>query len=409
MVYHAGLQQVLLVDTRTQTRIWAWDGSAWSVISAGGPSARQYAAVAYDLARDRLVLFGGNVADTTYLADTWEWDGAVWAQRAVPGPSPRSNHGMAYDESRHRTVLFGGYFQPPGHTLSDTWEWDGQAWTQVATTGPGPSSVETPLAYDSLRARTVFYRLTALPSQLWDWDGVQWVQESGSTPPVLASWMVYDPARARLVLSGSGIWEFDPATGQSTQRQPGSGFDGLAAFDAGRSRAVIASTQTLEYNGAASDISAYIAGQLSGDGTYAVGSTIVLSVPAGGSAPLSFQWRRDQQPLSDGSRISGATTATLTITDAAMGDNGNYDVIVSNACATTSPWYALSVVVSPACYANCDGSTAPPILTVNDFVCFQAQFAAGHAYANCDHSFTVPILNVNDFVCFMAFFAQGCP
>jgi hypothetical protein len=30
-----------------------------------------------------------------------------------------------------------------------------------------------------------------------------------------------------------------------------------------------------------------------------------------------------------------------------------------------------------ACYANCDGGTTPPILNVNDFVCFQQRFAAG--------------------------------
>ena len=30
-----------------------------------------------------------------------------------------------------------------------------------------------------------------------------------------------------------------------------------------------------------------------------------------------------------------------------------------------------------ACYANCDNSTTPPILNVNDFICFQAAFAAG--------------------------------
>jgi hypothetical protein len=61
------------------------------------------------------------------------------------------------------------------------------------------------------------------------------------------------------------------------------------------------------------------------------------------------------------------------------------------------------------CYANCDGSTAAPILNVNDFVCFQQQFAAGNPYANCDGSTAAPVLNVNDFVCFQQQFAAGCP
>jgi hypothetical protein len=70
------------------------------------------------------------------------------------------------------------------------------------------------------------------------------------------------------------------------------------------------------------------------------------------------------------------------------------------------------------CYANCDGSTTPPILNVEDFTCFINEFAAATAlppsqqqthYANCDNSTTQPVLNVEDFTCFINKFAQGCP
>ncbi|MBL9030779.1 MAG: hypothetical protein JNM80_03620 [Phycisphaerae bacterium] len=62
----------------------------------------------------------------------------------------------------------------------------------------------------------------------------------------------------------------------------------------------------------------------------------------------------------------------------------------------------------PACYANCDGSTASPVLNVNDFACFLNAYAAGAGYANCDQSTTAPVLNINDFVCFLNRFAAGC-
>ncbi|MBL9032547.1 MAG: hypothetical protein JNM80_12680 [Phycisphaerae bacterium] len=65
--------------------------------------------------------------------------------------------------------------------------------------------------------------------------------------------------------------------------------------------------------------------------------------------------------------------------------------------------------VPSACYANCDASTAPPVLNVNDFTCFLNRFAAGDSYANCDASTTPPVLNVNDFTCFLNRFAAGCP
>jgi hypothetical protein len=71
-----------------------------------------------------------------------------------------------------------------------------------------------------------------------------------------------------------------------------------------------------------------------------------------------------------------------------------------------------------ACYANCDHSTTPPILNVEDFTCFIQQFSAAHSlpeflqiahYANCDNSTTSPVLNVEDFTCFISKFASGCP
>lgn len=73
---------------------------------------------------------------------------------------------------------------------------------------------------------------------------------------------------------------------------------------------------------------------------------------------------------------------------------------------------------APLCYANCDLSTNPPILNVDDFICFINAFAEGLSlppeeqiphYANCDHSTLIPVLSVDDFTCFINAFATGCP
>jgi probable HAF family extracellular repeat protein len=64
--------------------------------------------------------------------------------------------------------------------------------------------------------------------------------------------------------------------------------------------------------------------------------------------------------------------------------------------------------IPPFCYSNCDGSTAPPILNVNDFTCYLNRFAATDPYANCDNSTAPPTLNVADFICFMNKYAAGC-
>src|SRR5687768_10664468 len=72
--------------------------------------ARRYPAMAYDVARQRTVLFGGYDASSYSLGDTWEWDGTSWIQRS-PAASPAARVGpqMAYDAARQRTVLFGGW------------------------------------------------------------------------------------------------------------------------------------------------------------------------------------------------------------------------------------------------------------------------------------------------------------
>jgi len=62
----------------------------------------------------------------------------------------------------------------------------------------------------------------------------------------------------------------------------------------------------------------------------------------------------------------------------------------------------------PSCYANCDASTSPPCLNVNDFTCFLNSYSAGAAYANCDASTLAPVLNVNDFTCFLNKYSAGC-
>jgi len=69
----------------------------------------------------------------------------------------------------------------------------------------------------------------------------------------------------------------------------------------------------------------------------------------------------------------------------------------------------VTIPVGSVCYANCDGSTQPPVANVADFTCFLQKFAANDPYANCDGSTTPPVVNVGDFTCFLQKFAAGCP
>lgn len=58
------------------------------------------------------------------------------------------------------------------------------------------------------------------------------------------------------------------------------------------------------------------------------GATARFAVGAVGTG-LSYQWFKGEVPLADDARISGATTAILTITDAALADEADYSVAVT--------------------------------------------------------------------------------
>ena len=79
------------------------------------------------------------------------------------------------------------------------------------------------------------------------------------------------------------------------------------------------------------------------------GANSTMSVTARGAGILSYQWQLGGVNLSNGGEISGATTATLTLTGISSADVGNYTVTVSNGItpAATSNVSALVVGTTP--------------------------------------------------------------
>ncbi len=68
--------------------------------------------------------------------------------------------------------------------------------------------------------------------------------------------------------------------------------------------------------------------------------------------------------------------------------------------------YTVHLVAAPLpCQTDCDGSGG---LSANDFQCFLNKFAARDPYANCDGSTANPVLTANDFQCYLNRFAIGC-
>jgi hypothetical protein len=126
----------------------------------------------------------------------------------------------------------------------------------------------------------------------------------------------------------------------------------------------------------------------------------------------------------DGAAVATHTVGSMSGTEPAFGHfsanyspstTGSYRVGLRITRAYQAPGeltsYVDNLTVAPVagpCYANCDQSSAPPVLNANDFQCFLDRFAAGESYANCDASTGQPALNANDFQCFLDRFASGC-
>jgi hypothetical protein len=81
--------------------------------------------------------------------------------------------------------------------------------------------------------------------------------------------------------------------------------------------------------------------------TNIAGGSAVFNAAATGSAPLSYQWRLNGTNLANGVRISGATTANLTVSPLQFSDAGAYTLAVSNAAGSVTSGVAPLIVTGP--------------------------------------------------------------
>jgi len=82
------------------------------------------------------------------------------------------------------------------------------------------------------------------------------------------------------------------------------------------------------------------------------GGTTGFFVVTGGSAPLCYQWQKNNANLSDGGHYSGATSGTLTICGADTNDVADYRCVVTNAYgSSTSAIATLTLVNVNGCLA----------------------------------------------------------
>ena len=77
------------------------------------------------------------------------------------------------------------------------------------------------------------------------------------------------------------------------------------------------------------------------------GSTFGLSVQAGGSSTLVYQWFKDGLPMSDNTQIVGSKTASLIVNNALGQNSGVYSLVVSNAYGHVTSSNAFVQIIDP--------------------------------------------------------------
>gem|GEM_PF-3404256 len=203
--------------------LWEWSGGNWTQLcttapcNAMMPTARAIAGLAYDTARDRLVLVGGQEQDNSGANDMWEWDGVAWSLvcgKSAPSCGIVSRDlygGIAYDEARRRIVYL---------DAGVNYEFDGVAWTRPASSSAPPfTSAVFSNVFDATRGTLVALGnygggAPATTPHVWEWNGACWadtVPGGGVAHGLYGQVMAYDPPNKRLVRFGGEMpWTGTP-------------------------------------------------------------------------------------------------------------------------------------------------------------------------------------------------------
>jgi cysteine-rich repeat protein len=241
MVYDSKRRVMVLVGRRPQTdednQTWEFNGFEWK--QRASLSKRENFAMAYDAARSRTVVYGGEyttvsgtMVKQTIIGDVWEFDGERWVENLAPSPPARVGAAMAFDDSRNKIVMHGGK-DSNQRVLNQTWEFDGFAWA-------GPFDSAAP----AFERHAMFYSLdvatkgvmmvgspnSSTPSSVWKWNSSartwQMLSSSGQPTNRTRYRISYDRRRHRGVLFGSQTsvfgdnnktWELTSITAASTQ------------------------------------------------------------------------------------------------------------------------------------------------------------------------------------------------
>jgi hypothetical protein len=178
--FDAATQRIVLLESYSM-ETWTWDGVNWTKENPPKSPPERDGGMGFARSGKHVVLFGGDTCPTDICwdwGDTWIWHWGTWTkQHPLHSPGGRCCGEMAYDVARGRTVLFGG--DSPTVLLDDTWTWDGHDWTQMTPITIPPARDEEGIAYDNTRHLIVMFggrQGSLFLGDTWTWNGIDWTQ-----------------------------------------------------------------------------------------------------------------------------------------------------------------------------------------------------------------------------------------
>lgn len=226
------LLSVLLLDACGESVSRAADPedtrrAGWEEIAPAGeagrdsPTVGEDAALAYDAARHRLLLYGGKGDDDVNRNELWSFDLAArrWERLASTGPEPppREDHTLVLDQANDQLVLFGG---EDGDTSRETWVCDlaDLRWQDI-TIASAPALESHVAIYDPRAQRMVVQGGMRYEDGEKELEEEVWTLDLRRSGPTYGAWSVletggrkpgprrehegqYDPRRHRLLVFG---------------------------------------------------------------------------------------------------------------------------------------------------------------------------------------------------------------
>lgn len=160
---------------------WTWDGSKWTKADGKDPHYRGLASMFYDPISKKIVLYGGigrEDREGTLLrfGDTWTFNGKDWTEATTAGsPSPRYGAAVAFNPGDNRVHMFGGSNEKV-EFVAEHFVWDGAKWTKVEGARVPPARQNARLAWDPTLQQFVLFGGYAgyYLSDLWVLEGTSW-------------------------------------------------------------------------------------------------------------------------------------------------------------------------------------------------------------------------------------------